>query len=649
VTGVPRLTLWPLGALLLGGGFAAGYFVGAGGQGEAIETMPAVDRDGAPAEAPGALPLRTESAPEPRLEGPNAAELEPLRRAIEALPPPEVPTGDGVIAGRVLTDDGAPLAGVRVAATPAMPEEMQAAARRDRRESPDLPTSVRDFVRRMRWSGLARREAVTDAEGTYRIEGLVQIGHSVQAGLEGWKIRPTGRDPWAVQPGAEVDFQATRRCAVRIQVYLPNGTQPEQAMLSFQAGSSGTNREWRRAEPDVEVDPGSWSVSALIGDALRSPSVEVTVEAGGTPPEVRLDLAARLGVKGRVTFEDDQRTSGARVRLARIPQGRDADPALLTTGARDESLHSFEDGPLSFSFLDLAPGRYLVGVSRAWQGLVVAWKEVEVSDSVVEVELEIPALEREEYVILRVLGPDGESLPKVDVKTGFRSKNSSSSGGSVVLDRPDGVRWVLHHQANVDAGAEDARLWIGVSARGYGYREVEYEPGTAPSLEVRFAAPAMLEVTITGLAGNRYEGRVTAGLHGSPRTDGWGGSHGASEPDAQGRVTFGAVQPGPHVLVLSIRGDPFGGSVIAEKEIELSSGANSVRIAMPELYEVVLEGLTGTGWLSRRGNDGFHRTVASTQDGRAVVDALPAGTYTARAGQKQATFTVPGATTVRLE
>lgn len=638
-----------LGALLLAGGFAAGFLAGtwsgeppvAGPEAGAPEHA---TRSTPPAEA---LPVRVEPLGNgPRLAGANAADLEPWRSAIAALPPVAVPRGTGVLSGSVRTKAGTPVPGVRVTAYPALPKSLFP-PRADTVAEADLPAAVHTYVQSLRWSRASRLEVLTEKDGTYTFAELADVRHRLLAEREGWRIRTSGTS-W-VRPGTEVDFVATQYARVRVLLTLPDGSQPEHARLSFQGASSNIGRTWRATSPEVEVEPGTYEVTATSGDTsgLKSKSVPLTLEDAGPVPEIRLVLEGHPLILGRLVFPPGEPAPNAQVRIVRLHTGQRADPALLPPDAREVTVSAFPDHEFTFEFARLSPGRFLLGVARAWRGRVVHVQEVEVGNGPVEVSLAVPPLERKEYAVLRVRGPDGKPVADVEFRTGFRSESARSSGGSATVARGDGVWWVLHHE-NVEPGAKDAWLWIEVSSRRYGRRKLEYEPGSAPTFEVDFAEPGSLDVTVTELAGTRYEGRVAASLQRRRGTETEWVSRTANSLDAQAHIAFQGVQPGRYVVVLHLTGSSFDNPVLGREDVEIGPGANETRIALPALYVVAFEGLTQQGRISRRGGRAYHRHVPGTADGRTTVDAVPAGTYTISSGSGTATFTVPGAATVQL-
>ncbi len=634
------------GVLLVGVGFAAGYVVRSDVP-AAVSGPSGVERDLEREQRAPSL-RREEGVAPARLESTLASELEPLRRAVEALPSPPIPTGTGIIIGTILTEAGEPLAGVEVQATPSqVPESIRGKAKSQ--EGLDLPTKLRRYADRLRWQEGTRRSTVTGGDGSYRLEGLIESKHNVRAEKEGWTFRSNDQ-AYGTELGATLDFTAKERIVVHAQIYLPDGTMPDTARVRFKAGRRTQTTSWRPEHPELRVDPGTYRAIATAGASSEyaSEPVSVTVVRGEQAPRVRFDLEGRPVLKGTVAFEDDHGGSRTAVRVARLPKDRPADPALLGPDSRTARISSRRGGVPTFQFEDLKSGRYLVGVARDWQGPVVATKVVDLGEGLTEVELEVPLPPRDAYVILRITGPDGSPLSDdLQISTGYRSKTGSSAGGGVVITRPGGERWILHHRSSIGAD-EEGTYTIKVTHPLYGAQEAAYEAGSAPTLDMRFDEPATLEIQISGLVGTDYEGRVQVQVR-TERNQPVQLGRSDGVPDDEGRIQFEGLQPGTYELQLHMKSVRWGGGAVAAQSVVVKRGSNQARIAMPPLYSITIEGVTGQGFIQRKGEHGWHRMVAGARDGRAVVDGLPAGDYSAHVGQKKAAFRLPGPTTVRLD
>jgi hypothetical protein len=642
------LTVWIAGAVFLAGGFAAGYVVGQGGDALDAEEPPELERLRTP--RPATSPVRTlerqehSAKEEAHLESTRAVELAPLRDLLDALPPIDAPRGSGVVTGSVQTPEGTGVAGVEITLHPSQPDQGKRGY--GWYDDEDLTVAAKHVIESLRWRRFARLQTVTGPDGAFRFDTVADLDHHADARREGWQIRPTDpRRSYQARPGATLDFIAHAVVRIPITIVMPDGSTPTTAMVmvAVNGGSSGTG--WSAQRPYAELQPGTWEVTAQAGDAqqFKSEPQTVTVEAGVAPPPLRFELESTGGIRGKVEFAPGEVFQQGRVYLARIPKGQKPDPSRLATSEQSTHLQSWGGPSPTFTFSDLTPGRYLVGLGRTYQGAVTVTREVEVRHEVVEVVLEVPPLGREEYVVVSVLDPEGKPLAGAQLAVGRESGGSRSSSGATVIEREDGTRWVLHQEGDADA---DTTWWVTAVHPQYGKRRVEYGRTRASAVDLRFDKPGTLEVTVTGLVGTRYEGRMRAGL------TGWRSFPG-DVLDGSGRVTLSGVQPGIYSLALNLGGDRGRGSQIHTEEVEIRSGENRLRIEVPPLYEVEVLGVQGRAYVrgtsNGPGRSRFSLNLNASADGRATIDGLPAGEYEVRSGRKRARFSVPGATTVRLE
>ena len=650
MTGRSTLGLLLAGLLLLGGGFAAGHLVGAGREAPPGD-LPEAERHAALGRRTEASPPRVEDASDgARLESGLAIEMEGLRRAVDAVEAPEVLRGVGVITGRIATSDGEPVAGARLRAHPELPASLRRPQGASSDGEDDLTAEVHRYVRQRQWQRSARTEAYSAADGTYRLEKLLPGPHQVTATLDGWQLKPVG-NAWRVEPGSTMDFEARPQSKVIVQVFLPDGTQPEKAHIQFQTATLSSGRPWRRDAPELDLEPGTYQVKATAGahQEYESGLATLSVERGGAPAALRLDLVARPTMLVRVAEEDGEPVGEVSVRAARLPTGREVDPALLD--ADTASAVGVERGPdgHEFRLADLSPGRYLVGAARQWRGPIVTWKDVEVGAGVVEVELVLPLPAREEYAVLHILGPDGAALEDVTFATGYTSASARGSSGATVMRRPNGEQWVFHHGWS-EVRKDEGRLWIEASHPVFGTQRVEYGVGAAPEVTLRFEEPGTLDVQVTGLVGSIYEGRVRARIESAGRDGRPVSNRNEGELDADGVSRLTGLQPGRYEVVLQLGSQRWRSRTIASKEVAIRSGPNRVTVPMPTLYEVAFEGLEQGGFVQGgTGSSLFHYILTPTKEGRALCDGLPAGAYTVRAGGRQKSFTVPGTATVILD
>jgi hypothetical protein len=299
----------------------------------------------------------------------------------------------------------------------------------------------------------------------------------------------------------------------------------------------------------------------------------------------------------------------------------------------------------SFFFPDVAPGRYALGVARGSRGRVVVVEEVDVGTGLVEHDLRVPSPDPSEFISVSVLGPDGEPLKGVQISTGYKSKGSSSSGGSTVVRRPDGTLWVFHHEHQFSEDPEGT-YWITLTAKNHGNVTLEYRKGERSEWTVRMEEPGRVEARVTGIEKSPVADRLSFQLL-APSADGRVFRDTRSERvDAAGLQVLSSVQPGEYALVLLVAHSHVS-MPVARVPVTVRGGRNEFTVPLPPLHQVVVTGAEGTATLQTPEGVRFVIWSQST-DGRAVFEGIPEGEYTVNAGSKSKSFRVSGPTKVEL-
>jgi len=540
------------------------------------------------------------------------------------------------IVGKVRAEDGTPLEGVLVRATGVRrrpPGERR--GRRDLFEEPDVEQQVRDLLADHRWRQATQRETRTDASGAFSLSELADATYSVAAAVDGYEVRAVGRSS-GVEPGGRVDFVAWTVVEVPFLVLLPDGRPAEGAEIEFDAeGRGSTTSPWSAERARVPMRPATYRVRASAGAAseLRSESQTVAVEDGVEPSLVTLRLEGRTGIRGRIVF----------------PEGEEPERAILYTlrlagGAGEETLRS--EGTktwvrrgwnFAFDLMDLPSGSYLLGAALDEQCPLALTQTVEVLDRVAEVEFAFPPLDPREFVLLRVLDPRGRNLRDVQIVSGFRGSKGSSSGSAAVIARDDGTFLVRHHSPSGGETADGVNTIRARSPR-YGEKEVEYVRGRVAEVTIAFEEPAVLEAAVAGYVGSGLEGSLRLLLRkgdpgGRPRN--WSPFHdgGREGLDAEGRRSFGPVQPGPYEVVLGIRDEGNRHRPVEVVSIPLVPGENRLSVPIPPLYRLTVlveDPRPGAQLLLEprtQGRGGWSSRERLGEDGQATFARLLAGDY----------------------
>jgi hypothetical protein len=649
--------------LLLGGaaGAAIATYVAGGGASSRLEVAGAKEGraprvDGSASEAPTAAEIPPLAEPTRTSDdGPSdsAAPADVVADATELARRAPTPTrrgGSKSIVGRVADRDGNPLGGVVIRAR--RTEDSGRTPGRSRAGEgapPDstLEQAVRSAVEGFYAREADRRETKSGSDGTYAFRDLREGTWWIEAWAEGFQLERADAARGGVTPDATVDLKATPIVRVRVAVALADGTPaPKAAVLCRRLGEKSFRRSelWSLDQPLFPLEPGAWEVRASLGDpetgppwpdALVSDVLPITTAAGVAPPDLSLRLHGSPGIRGRVRLPAGSSRNAVVVKVAPLPANVPPDLASLASDHEATNVWS-HDGV--FVFRDLAPGRYVVGASRGWNERIAAHAVVEVRDSMVEQDLEVPPLDPSRCLVVRVTGPEGHPLENVTFELRTEVPNGGSSSRQVQAERkPTGNFWVPLDP--VDAMPDLTAPWknglrasLVASVEGLGSRTGEFTAGQR-ALEIAFTSPALLNATVAGFVGSGLEGRLHLSLV-RPQDDGsrtWS-SHDTGLA-ADGTEKFGPVEPGAWRLVLELQ--PSGGNrwerqQVAALDVSLVAGENAATIALPQVHTLTLQFEEGGGWAQVKRVGGSMESGRSAQvdeSGKLVVEGLVAGEY----------------------
>lgn len=640
-----RLTLILVAVIALALGAAGGYFAG---RESAEDTHPrraaaniednagdsprcgikAGKRDGAtppPDKKPG-----PDTTPDP---GTRAS----LKEAIESIKVDAPSKGSGRINGTVRTPDGAAVEGCTITARP------MNQPRGKHTEKPSIEEEVEETIRRRRYTDATSCSGKTNGEGQYTIEGLRDEAHWIFAELAGYQIQPSDwRAAQNVRPGAVVDFTAKPVGRAIVDVFMPDGSRPESAYISWtqrtgNGGSSSSGQNWTPDDREMQLEFGAWEVRATVGDSQEhaSESVAVLIESGKEPPSVTLTVRERVGIKGKLILPAGDNGSDIWVNVM-FYEGLPPDESKFVKrggGGSYRGREGYWDGPYgggnygqgNYAFLDLKPGTYLLGAVRNQK--LVASVSVAVSAALVTQDLTIPEMQSGEVVVVHVLGPDGKNAPDISISSGYRV-GTSLYGGSVGNRKPDGTYWVAH--APLPEGVEGGTYVVTATSAAWGSMEVTYEKKAASEVTIKFAQPASLVVTVTGLEGNPHAGNLSVSVVKQGET----AQPNSSEPgQSRKEWTFGPLTPGKYDVHLLAQSDDgsWGAFTVAKETIVLISGKNTATLQAPRLYKLKVtlkEKREIALYLTKEGDGSQNGIYVQTDDqGAAEFGPLAPGRY----------------------
>ena len=607
------------------------------------------DEDGV--QAPRNVPI-TSPRSAPRLSDKRIEEL------ARGLAQDDVPSaaGEGSITGTVLESDDQPLAGVVLHATCQDASGRTTSSKSVGRGAPELSLkeSVRLAAERHHSLRALRHVARTGADGAFRFDALPEGDYRIRGYKEGYEISARDSQRWSMPTGSVVDFIAKQIVTLPIAVLMPDGTPADEAVIVC-SNKNSSNRNgadsysWSQEEPWVRLPAGAYQLEALYGLSasrsiggqnaadMHSEKRDAELVASEEPERLVLELEGRSGIRGRVAYAGSRFSRGfARVYVLPMTGGAEVDLELLAQSDTNYGLR----GASEYSFLDLAPGSYVVGVGRSWNSPIVAHQIVEVGNTILKCDLEVPALDPSDYIVVRAFGSDEKPIAGVEFSFRHWYESGSSGSGLRALTDVAGVYFLSVPNEAISAYYGEARstktsFTLEVRHSEFGSKFVELAYGQA-EVDVNFAVPAQLEVTVSGYLGSAYIGRVTANVNkvGGDGTQFYGYE---SQLDANGTRSFDALEPGEYEVTLGVRakGERRQQTDIAKELVTLRAGENSMTLAMPALHSVgvvVPDAVEGQRITLQQGHDaGRHRgrQWSADTDGseRVEFSDLPAGRY----------------------
>jgi hypothetical protein len=607
-----RLTI-PLVALLaLAVGLAVGYFVGAG-DGEDTKTPPPVLI--APTQPdPAAPPPVLDPLAQPEANKPNTvAEL------IAAAEIPPVPSGDVEYTGTVSTISGAPIPGVTVTARPSFPNPPNS-----RSVTPE--DRVRHELARAKWGQLATRTAVTDAEGRYKLTGLAdKTGYTLSAEADGWEF--SRRDPRAPAGTVEHHFVGTAMTRIEVSVRLPDGSSPKDAVISYRSAARVRDRTGyaRDGIGDIRLSPGEWTIHATSDDwrdsrrRFRSEPVTLLVEEGKAAGPVELVLKPTPSIRGSITLPAGFVRPSLTVRIQ-------AGPPSEPPGRRVEDVKGALDGfiateheQITYELHDVPPGRHRVLLSAS--GILLAWGDVTTTGEDLTYDLQVQRPGHDDYIVVRVYGPDGLLLPDAEVDLTVHTQHINSGRNALKLVADDGSIWIERYDP--DGTAEWYELRISHSA--HGEFEARYEASSREVLEVRLERPAFLTLTVPNWDELREKYALSWEL--VPKSDSGSTTLLRDQRQQTSPIKLGPVSPGTHELRLRLEYGNWDSVNLVSREVVLVAGNNEITESVPELHALTIrvEDAENAPDVDLQGN-GFDLDL-EFRKGVCVVKFLPAGTY----------------------
>lgn len=386
---------------------------------------------------------------------------------------------------------------------------------------------------------------------------------------------------------------------------------------------------WTPEQPHLELDTGTHWIVATSGPSqtLISNRVPVEITPTTSPAEIVLMLQERPGIHGRIVFPDDVELPHVHVSLLRyVGDTPPASPAFH----RDLPRARIVTRDRTYAFHDLAPGNYLVALQHTHNRDLVV-KGVRVVDRSVRQDLVFDRLDPQEFMEVRVVGPDGKPLSGVTLSTSFSGKGRSVAGGNMQLrfgGKP-GVFVTDHapqYTRDEDGTWHEGRFSLHVFTREHGRIVVPYDPRDGEPLEIRVGTLQNLVVRFPEYRLGRTDPSFSVGV----RMVGESGVRDSQKIGRDGTIDFGRRPPGSYEVVLE------AGTrqrwLVGVVPITFTESGDPVEVALPTFYSLLVHVPSGSDdpafGLSRKRGRGISSIRGIVVGDRIEFGFLTEGTYT---------------------
>ena len=453
-------------------------------------------------------------------------------------------------------------------------------------------------------------QAPSSPGGDFEIAPVADAGYRVEVVGDGWTVL----EPTEIMVAASVD---------RLEVVAARGGRIEGAVvgLSFEElervtveGRHHEGRTWR-GEVDyagsyalVDLPAGGWVVTATVAGGRRQARLRVALPPDTARVERDLIFGEGAVLDGRVWL-DEQPLAGASVSLGGI------DVAVERTATTEEGG--------SFTFEDLPPGRYRLGVVARASGVV--------HNDIVDAfdDRTIDVMVHSARVGGWVTAADS-GQPLDDALISLRRQLGADDGGLTTAATDTRGRF---DSARLSPG----RYRLQVARQGYEPADRVLDVVAGETSEVAFSlepTPGLVLAVRTGDGGQplwvhlrAYDGRGMLVLAETRQRGPDGTTRFATLPAGDWRLVVGASEAGTTTLQASVPGD-------AHEVVLPAAGRLVVRVAA--LVESDAVGAVAVAGTDGRPFQAFAMGGALVDQwpligGRAVIEGVPAGQWTIRA------------------
>jgi hypothetical protein len=554
------------------------------------------------------------------IEGAVQSALSEAQRGLEA--PSSSPAASGKLNGQVVLLDGAPLAGVRVQASPLMGQDQGLTEQVLAPTIQPTTEALTTLAGKLLTAEAQALTATSDGAGLFTIGVESDRVYRIALALPGWRFSRLDGEEFNVVAGAPLKFLATPLARLELDLVDSAGQPLASAVLAYEEASPGSDWwrfvNWKRGAPQLELNPGDYRFIALSAEAQpwcpersalwlaqeRSDPQVVSLSASLEAQSVRWQLAPRPTLYGRIETGGGEPVRAEGYSLA-----------LVAPGAEEPA-----SGDPAGGFRSFSTSNFLLtsATSGTWD-LRLRWKGSSSSELLGRVDLPSGNL-RQDFrsaprdaplrLYLIATGPDGQALDRLG-SVGFWTRGPSGSrnfspGPNVPLQVGPG-RFELRPSDSIAANlaaalaADNTNGGAGCEVQHplFGNQSIKFRPGQS-EYQVTFSPTGTLSVELVGgspaKTGHFYT--LTISLEQERRRMGLEELFPEIGPSGSWSGEFKALQPGRYRVALMLnQGNRIssGFNALMDVPVDLLPGPNRLRFDLSQVSDLRVRVPGGAG------------------------------------------------------
>lgn len=567
------------------------------------------------------------------------------------------------IEGTVIDQDGQPMAGVQIVSMNRPGSSWRGVIKGKQTTEigrawdgiPDLQESIAKSAEMMLENERNHRTATSDTAGRFTLTGLREGLHAISAHADGFAFPPQTN-----HTGQECSFIGEPVLELELDVRLPDGSQPESAVVFIGEQKFGNGLAWTPEESRLRLKEAAFEIAVRSGSVQRlgwrsmasdysSEQRPMNLESEGPGPHV-VELSMNQIL--RVELED------ASELVPRLPvwmkvtsaAGMQAsDGAEIDWGAEHHSDLTRSASGL-FQITDLPTGPYWIAAGRGEGNSVPEFTgKITTGVGATEETVTLDEVDLSQFVVCHCVRSEGGPVADVSFKVTASGGRFSRPSDVKALKRGRGEYWLpresLLPEASADASAQTVQPELSAKSEVDGEVMVPIDPD-AGEITVEFLPGCTLHLEIAGDLSAGFSVHMN-------RLDASGKpteqfitmmTGGVKKVPESGQLSIMALQPGKYEVDLyetghggdSVSFKSRGDRVMSE-ELEIVRPETTLRMVAPTMHKVTVHApdvATGESFrLTPKSGTGdalfsVGLRVKLGADSLATFERVPAGEYT---------------------